>query len=480
MKAYLQKNHQPVNTALPVKGLLELAPINEPPVSNVLPIAYAGLRSAGEPLEPKTRALFEPRFHHDFSNVRIHKDMQAAESARAVNAQAFTYGNHIVFDQNKYAPECIDGKRLIDHELFHVVQQAEGVKRIQRLQNGTDMSASTRTASNSGKDVEREWSVANPEGRVTEYGRDHLLLWNFDVGKAVLKPEHLSKLEELVSLFGIAYALNPQAYFSIRGRASKTGNCLLNQQLSGMRVDAVWSYLKSRGVDKSRIELDWYGDTQPIASERLFFGKGMAENRSVEVKLIGLGQEPKKQDQPPVTEPKKPIAERVGGALKFARAGEPKGLKEKICKDLPKEACYWGERLEKMKPPGLLSVLTLKYNRLVITEVSKAQTENERNAWAFAFAYTFVSYAVTKKKAELPPNYFSLEPNARQIWGEVSFKVWLSLDIDAINNPEWEDVASYIRANPEAALDEVYKKVAESIGLKTLRDFKPEWPMPTK
>ena len=85
-------------------------------------IVHEVLRSTGRPLDPETRAFFEPRFGHDFSQVRVHTDAKAAESARAVNAQAFTAGNHLVFAAGRYQPQTA-GKRLLAHELTHVVQQ---------------------------------------------------------------------------------------------------------------------------------------------------------------------------------------------------------------------------------------------------------------------------------------------------------------------------------------------------------------------
>jgi Domain of unknown function (DUF4157) len=81
------------------------------------------LRSPGQPLAPETRALFEPRFGNDFSQVRIHADPRAAESARAVNALAYTVGNNIVFGARQYAPGTREGKGLLAHELVHVTQQ---------------------------------------------------------------------------------------------------------------------------------------------------------------------------------------------------------------------------------------------------------------------------------------------------------------------------------------------------------------------
>ena len=82
------------------------------------------LRGGGVPLSTATRAFFEPRFDHDFSQVRIHADQRGAESAKALNARAFTYGSDIAFATGEYAPESHSGRLLLAHELTHVVQQA--------------------------------------------------------------------------------------------------------------------------------------------------------------------------------------------------------------------------------------------------------------------------------------------------------------------------------------------------------------------
>jgi hypothetical protein len=87
------------------------------------PIVHEALRSPGQPLDPATRALFEPRFGHDFSQVRVHTDSQAAESARAVKALAYTVGQDVVFGAGQYQPQTSAGRKLLAHELTHVVQQ---------------------------------------------------------------------------------------------------------------------------------------------------------------------------------------------------------------------------------------------------------------------------------------------------------------------------------------------------------------------
>ena len=67
-----------------------------PHSNDVPPIVHEVLNSSGEPLDATTRAFFEPRFGHDFSRVRVHTDEQAAESARLVNARAYTVGDNVV------------------------------------------------------------------------------------------------------------------------------------------------------------------------------------------------------------------------------------------------------------------------------------------------------------------------------------------------------------------------------------------------
>jgi hypothetical protein len=77
----------------------------------------------GNPLDLSTRSFFESRFAEDFSQVRLHADDPAAESARRLNALAFTVGNNIVMGAGQFAPSSPAGQRLLAHELTHVVQQ---------------------------------------------------------------------------------------------------------------------------------------------------------------------------------------------------------------------------------------------------------------------------------------------------------------------------------------------------------------------
>src|SRR5438874_13173701 len=87
--------------------------------NEVPPIVKDALSSSSQPLDSDTRDFMEPRFGHDFSQVRVHADERAAESAQAVDALAYTVGRDVVFGEGQYAPETGEGKRLLAHELTH-------------------------------------------------------------------------------------------------------------------------------------------------------------------------------------------------------------------------------------------------------------------------------------------------------------------------------------------------------------------------
>jgi hypothetical protein len=122
-------------------GLLQRAAVDSSHIDEVPPMVHEVLRSPGRPLDTQTRAFMEPRFGHDFSGVRVHTDVKAAESARAVNALAYTVGGDIVFGDGRYSPGMLTGKQLIAHELTHVLQQshsAEAIKQLKRMDGGAE------------------------------------------------------------------------------------------------------------------------------------------------------------------------------------------------------------------------------------------------------------------------------------------------------------------------------------------------------
>lgn len=103
-------------------------------LANREPAAVGGavervLRSSGQPLDSAARGFMETRLNQDFSGVRVHTGAEAGASAHAVRARAYTHGHHIVFGAGQFAPHTPDGRRLLAHELAHVIQQGGAMPR---------------------------------------------------------------------------------------------------------------------------------------------------------------------------------------------------------------------------------------------------------------------------------------------------------------------------------------------------------------
>ncbi len=99
------------------------ASVRSPRHSEIPPIVHAVLRSPGQPLDAASRAFMEPRFGHEFGHVRVHTGEKAARSARNLDALAYTVGHDVVFASGQYSPHSSAGRRLLAHELTHVLQQ---------------------------------------------------------------------------------------------------------------------------------------------------------------------------------------------------------------------------------------------------------------------------------------------------------------------------------------------------------------------
>jgi hypothetical protein len=123
-KQQAEKKTQLTTAASP--GLLQRIRANGYEPETVPLIVHEVLQSPGKPLDAEARALFEPHFYHDFSHVRVHAHEKAIASARALNAVAYTVGSDVVFGSGQFSPKTAAGRKLLAHELTHVVQQAGG------------------------------------------------------------------------------------------------------------------------------------------------------------------------------------------------------------------------------------------------------------------------------------------------------------------------------------------------------------------
>ncbi|MDD1744616.1 MAG: DUF4157 domain-containing protein [Candidatus Methanoperedens sp.] len=101
--------------------------------SPALESKIGNLRGGGQPLPESVSAFFEPRLGYDFSRVRVHTGGDAGQSARDLNAAAYTVGNEIVFAAGRFSPGTHEGQRLLAHELVHTIQQGGSGVVVQRV-----------------------------------------------------------------------------------------------------------------------------------------------------------------------------------------------------------------------------------------------------------------------------------------------------------------------------------------------------------
>lgn len=113
---------------------LQRLPASTPNLAQAPAGVQQALGTPGMPLDARTRSFFEPRFGQDFSSVRVHADDVADRSARTLDAQAYTVGHHIVFARGSFSPAAESGRRLLAHELAHVVQQSHSPGSMPALQ----------------------------------------------------------------------------------------------------------------------------------------------------------------------------------------------------------------------------------------------------------------------------------------------------------------------------------------------------------
>jgi len=315
------------------EGTLQRAAVQSAPSGSAPQIVQDVLQSSGQPLDAHIRALFEPRFGYSFSHVRIHTNSRAAESARAVNALAYTVGRDVVMGAGQYSPGTTEGRRLLAHELTHVVQQsvdanplplrrisgtstdgfervAEGVAQLMETENHVDLALTA---------VQRRVSlgvlmrmpgdcppgqVAEPEhtGICTEIKRESGELETFDAlgpkvetisplgcllirnlgsnGTRFGTPSELSDTADIVNV-------DPTISLRIKGYSDCKGTAAINSRLRLDRARAVADYfVRVLGVDTWRVTVDsvpleQYVDTNSNP-------EGRARNRGVIIELVSI------------------------------------------------------------------------------------------------------------------------------------------------------------------------------------------------
>ena len=232
------------------------------------------LQGGGEQLPPQVREFFEPRFGQDFSNVRVHTSDAAAESATSVNALAYTIRNHIVFAAGQYSPHITAGRRLIAHELTHVVQQ--GTADAEVASNATSSAAQPAIARRSaggpqslqrlGDPAQVPAGMTCPRATISPSSVVTNVLFNID--SPTLTPTAVGDISAFIASWNAAGADDP---VRIDGFASTDGPEPLNWTLSCDRAVMVEGELiapssGAAGISPSFIEVFAQGETDEFSS----------------------------------------------------------------------------------------------------------------------------------------------------------------------------------------------------------------------
>lgn len=243
------------------------------PISEAPAIVHEVLRSSGRPLDRATRSFFEPRFGHDFSGVRIHTGTLAAESARQVHALAYTVGANVVFRTDQFAPDTASGRRLLAHELTHVVQHRRNGQSssstLRREETPSDCPHPVKIAKQVGKPDPTNGCYDDREingpGKVQAFGKTRWVLSNFDVDQHYIKKKHFDFLKNTV-----APQINatPAGKFSVMvvGEASTTADFDYNLDLSKWRANCVAEELVAAGLDDQH-QIDMVAQTGELRGD---------------------------------------------------------------------------------------------------------------------------------------------------------------------------------------------------------------------
>jgi outer membrane protein OmpA-like peptidoglycan-associated protein len=315
----------------------------------VPPIVYDVLRSPGQPLDGATRAFMEPRFGHDFSKIRVHTDSRAAESARAVNAFAYSVGSDVVFGAGRHEPATPAGRELLAHELTHVVQQRatsessslrvgsvsdpcereaervaagavsggalssvqQGSGLIQRLadasapasdtdstagsqsqnqqpsdpSSGTQKPGSTATSTEKPETCSPPTDMACPAGKDPATGVTNTIV--FPVDSSTLNAAQVAEVDAAAASWDSRGA---SGTIHVDGYASAEYECGYNWRLSCRRTQAVAAELEhprdgSRGVPAANISLAAHGESDEA-------GAALAPNRRVTISMAAAPPKP--------------------------------------------------------------------------------------------------------------------------------------------------------------------------------------------
>ena len=235
-------------------------------VENSASMVHDVIRSSGQSLDAGTRNLMERSFGHDFGGVQVHNDARAADSARSVNALAYTTGNHVVFGSGQYAPATRGGQKLIAHELTHVLQQQKSGGILQRATPAGPLGIAGAGGTSCGADISK---VPPPPFCVAVTGHGHrpgILDLEFPQSGVALDSKQVA---DIVSFAGTWMKAGGTQEIFVDGWASCEGGQELNWRLSCQRAEAVKAKLVDNKVNPAKITTFAHGASSEFSTSDL-------------------------------------------------------------------------------------------------------------------------------------------------------------------------------------------------------------------
>jgi outer membrane protein OmpA-like peptidoglycan-associated protein len=201
----------------------------------------------GKPMPRAEQRFFGSRFGNNFDAVRIHDDSQAHYLARNIHAKAFTLGNNIVFGKGFFSPSSYTGRKLLAHELTHVMQQRnQPPLTIQRQEDSTSV-------------VPRLGPLTSPS--LAEF-LGFQIIDNFTFGLAGLSGTQQAELQQYVTTVTGLLRDHPSGFIEVVGHTDAPGEVADNLQLGQERADAVKAFLVSQGINSDSIFTSSHGEAE--------------------------------------------------------------------------------------------------------------------------------------------------------------------------------------------------------------------------
>jgi outer membrane protein OmpA-like peptidoglycan-associated protein len=275
-----------------------------PQVTSGLESRINNIRGGGQPLPESARAFFEPRFGHDFGQVRVHADTRASESARAVHAKAYTVGRDVVFGNGNYSPQTTAGRALLAHELTHVVQQGAGGVTVQRAP--ADSKDCAKYDTNEVSKSRTEDGLLNndvfiPGAMSLIDKKDDIVIADFGVDRGSVKDS--TKANPVLQQWINAFENNSEYWLEIEGYSDCVGVERYNAELRHRRAAKVFQlFRKARSrvrFHKAAPQNEYLRDNGDV--------EGRAVNRGVTIHFGRTMTLPGDVIEVPVPKPPKPV-----------------------------------------------------------------------------------------------------------------------------------------------------------------------------